>query len=336
MTLLIVLLTSVIVWLNRGLYDPSVPVLVGFFIYWSAQTVLDQDHFKEVKSYGFLIPWIFAILFFFRNDLLYVEAAKKPLLYGLRFCPFLILVADAVLKRMHPLRFRWVGLGLLCGMLLLVPFLSPEPFIDVFLSDRLAAHYLLLGSNPYSQIYPDIYKNHYDYHPGFLYWPGALYLQTASELILRDVRFALILSWIGCVFLLRNRGIYALMWLTLPFLQFALEQAWVDPMIAVGGALALYGLRKDQTIFWILGVVCAATVKQYGFIIGFFSVLYYIRMKGYHATLKPVLGMMLGFVLVLLPFVLWNWTDDDAKSFACDGERRFPEFHRVLAENYRR
>jgi hypothetical protein len=307
MTLALILISSVIVWLNRGLYDPSVPILVAFFLAWSYAVFNNRKWLSESKRYLFLLPWIWAALFVFRTDLLYVADAKKEALTLLRFFPLLsvaIYTLDQKVYGAHPRAIR--SLPLFFIILLLVPFLSPEPKIDVFLSNRLGAHFLLQGANPYNQIYPDVYQGQYDYHPGFLYWPGALLLQTISEFVFRDIRIILILAWIAGAFLLKTRKNYLVAWFTLPFLSFAFEQGWLDPLISLGGVLALYGLRTKKNIWWVVGVVLAATVKQYGFMVGLFSVLYFVLLNGIPKVRGSLLAMITGFLIIVAPFVYWD------------------------------
>jgi hypothetical protein len=306
MTFIIVFLTAIVVWLSRGIYDPSVPVLVAFFLYWTAETIFGKDRLRFANSYSFLLPWIFAICFIFQNDLLYVSASQKALIPFLKLLPFLGLVCFE-LNRKNANRF-WIYLGSLLLSLgfLAVPFLSPEPHIDVFQSNRMAVDFFLHGTNPYASLYTDIYHQQYDYLPGFLYWPGALLLQTVSQILFHDIRVILILAWLAAGLLLKEKKTILLIWLTLPFLAFAFEQAWLDPLIALGGALTLYGLRKQKLMLWVFGVVIAATVKQYGFMIGLFSMIYFVRLNGISRTIKPFLMMAIGFLVILAPFVAWN------------------------------
>jgi hypothetical protein len=307
MTLALILISSIIVWLNRGQYDPSVPVLVAFFLAWAYSTFTNRSWLSQANRYLFLLPWIFALLFIFRNDLLYVDSTKKEALALLRFFPLLsvaIYTLDQKVYRAHPRAVR--SLPMFFIILILIPFISPDPHIDVFQSNKLAVDFFLKGINPYSAIYPDIYHNQYDYHPGFLYWPGALLFQTFSQVVFHDIRIILIMSWIGAAFFLKSRKHYMIAWLTLPFLAFAFEQAWLDPLIAFGGALALYGLRTKKHLWWVVGVVIAATVKQYGFMIGLFSVLYFVLRNGIPKVRLSLLAMTTAFLVIMTPFILWD------------------------------
>jgi hypothetical protein len=131
-------------------------------------------------------------------------------------------------------------------------------------------------------------------------------LQTLSQLVFHDIRLILVLAWIGSAFFLKTRKHYLLAWLTVPFLVFAIEQAWLDPLIALGGALTLYGIRTKKDVWWVIGVVLAATVKQYGFMIGLFSVFYAFLLNGFPRVRGPLLGMIFGFLLIMAPFIFWD------------------------------
>ena len=117
---------------------------------------------------------------------------------------------------------------------------SPQPQIDVFVTNNLACDYLLAGQNPYAATYPDVYKGTLPHLPGFFYWPALLYCLTpfrwrgdvrdatiAADLITAAMLWASArqLRWqpLPAAFLL-------LAWLTFPVCLFVLEQAWVDPL----------------------------------------------------------------------------------------------------------
>ncbi|MBC7396720.1 MAG: hypothetical protein H7333_04680 [Bdellovibrionales bacterium] len=300
-TLFLIFCTTLVVWLNRGRYDPSVPFLTLFFLKWVHASVWNKTFLPKVSViFSRFLPWIFALLFLIRNELLYVEPAYLSVSRAMSFFP---LIGMAI--------FTWGRkFGLAGALFWILPFfltflLSPSPHMDVFQSNRLAVDFFLHGQNPYSAVYPDIYRNEFDYHPGFLYWPGALYLQTVSQLIFSDIRVVLALGWVIAGFLLREQKKSLALWMTLPILAFGFEQAWLDPLIALGGALALYGIREKKHAYWILGAVLAASVKQYGFMVGLFSVLYCALEYGIAGVRKSFWIMAGAFALVMLPMILW-------------------------------
>jgi hypothetical protein len=155
---------------------------------------------------------------------------------------------------------------------------SPSPFIDVYWINTWAANDFLHGKNPYSQIYPDIYKGHYGYQPGFTYWPSYLLasaVPAALGLDLRylnifcDLSFAGLLAWFSTKSKSTSEMTWplALLWLAMPVSLFIIEQAWIDPVMlifAIGSILAFRFHRLDLAAF--LGGLAMAS-KQYGFIV---------------------------------------------------------------------
>lgn len=302
MNALLIFSSAVIVWLNRGRYDPSIPFLTLIYLKWIHSTLRNQTIFPKLAALTLsVLPWLFAGLFLVRNELLYVESDYLPYSMAIRALPLLGMVIFTYGARFRNLSFVFFILPLVIGL-----FISPSPHIDVFQSNKLAVDFFLHGINPYSATYPEIYKHEFDYHPGFLYWPGALYLQTLSQLLFRDIRAVLLLAWVAAGFLLRGRGRLTVLWLTLPFLAFGLEQAWLDPLISLGGALTLYAIRTKKLGLWVVAAVLAASVKQYGFMIGLFSMLYCALEYGIPAVRKSFWQMAGCFLLLLLPMVLWN------------------------------
>ncbi len=301
MNVILLFFTAIVVWLNRGLYDPSVPVLTALFLFWVGSVLTGKGEFKKLQSYLKWIPWIWAILFAIRTDILYVSPELVSARRVIGFFPFFGLALYH-----SDLKSKWMSYLFFVLPFIATLYLSPSPHIDVFQSNKLAVDYFLHGVNPYAAVYPDIYRNEFDYHPGFLYWPGALLFQTISEFLFHDVRAILIIAWVGGAYLLRKSKEFTALWLCLPFLAFAFEQAWLDPLIALGGVLTLVGLKEKKHFLWIAGVVIAATVKQYGFMIGLFSVLYFVLENGIPKARKPIYLMIAFFGLVMIPFIAWG------------------------------
>jgi uncharacterized membrane protein len=305
MTVLTLFVFSVVVWLNRGHYDPTAPLLTLIFLIWNASVFFNWTEPGLFQKSLRWIPWIWGGLFFLKNDLLYVSKELKLEIFWIRSLPLVGVLFCSVFKRSG----KWLGPALISLSFALTLYYSPSPHIDVFHSNRLAVQFFLKGLNPYSEIYPDIYEHSYDYHPGFLYWPGALLLQTLSQVLFHDIRAVLILAWVFASFFLPNRKHSILLWITIPFLAFAFEQAWLDPLIIFGAAIALYAIEKEKLFLWALAVVISASVKQYGFMIGLFSMLYLMLEKGASRLIRPVIGVFFGFALVMLPFLLWSPQD---------------------------
>jgi hypothetical protein len=190
-------------------------------------------------------------------------------------------------------------------------YILPNPDIDVFISNSLAADFLLKGLNPYAQIYPDIYHGFYDYKPGFLYWPGTLYLQSLSKFLFGDIRVALILAWWAAPFLFPNTKVsekIKKIWWLLPTLPFSFFYAWVDPFISFFAALALWAQKNKKYGWLVIAIASAASIKQYGFIVGFFILISLLTQKKWGEFYQLALYSFLAFLLLLAPFLFWNFS----------------------------
>jgi uncharacterized membrane protein len=193
---------------------------------------------------------------------------------------------------------------------LTVLYLSPNPFIDVFHSNSSAVDYFLHGRNPYSQNYADIYGGQFDYHPGFLYWPGALYLQTVSKVLLGDIRAILVIAWWGAVFCFPNTNRHTeslrTIWWFIPFITFAFEQAWLDPLLSFTAAATLWAMNNRRWWLMAVAIAVAASVKQYGFVVGLFPITMLALEREWKVLVKVSLAAFIVFLLVLAPFFIWD------------------------------
>ena len=316
MTGLCLFVFSIVVWLSRGQYDPTAPLLAALFVAWVAVTTLNRPVLAGrsiarslVKPFEFL-PWLFALLFAIKPDLIYIDPTRSGMLAWLRLLP-LVAVTIAMLP--------WKGIrqrGFTSRAFVMIVFLifyasvlvlSPHPQIDVFTSNDAAVGFFRHGLNPYSQTYIDIYHGHNDYRPGFLYWPMALYLQTLSKILFHDVRAILVLCWWVAALWVPRRSF--LLWLTLPFLAFGFEQAWLDPALSLCAAVSFWALKRRQWIPLALAIAAAASIKQYGFVIGFFSVIWLWFERPKTETAKTVGLSALIFGAALIPFLVWAPAD---------------------------
>jgi hypothetical protein len=200
----------------------------------------------------------------------------------------------------------------------MVPIASPEPFIDVFWINTWAVNDFLHGKNPYSQVYPDIYKGHYGYQPGFTYWPsyllaasipGAFHLDLRFLNVLSDLSFAGILAWFSArsKFTVEMAWPLALLWLAMPVSLFIIEQAWIDPLmlvLATGSILAFRFRRLDLAAF--LGGLAMAS-KQYGFIVPALLTIGIFGSIGWKPALRFCLIAGGTLTLLMAPFLIWDF-----------------------------
>lgn len=237
------------------------------------------------------------------------------------------MLALSVLGLQNPKRklvFRCIGVATVLALLVaevLVPLISPKPFIDVWVNNTAAVDHFLKGNNPYSQIYPDIYGGAYDYKPGFLYFPGLLFWLAPFRAIFGDIRygfvFANLLIALGTLGLSRRLKVsepmgwcLAILWLSFPVTYFVLEQAWIDTILAALAVLTLWCVEEKK---WVLSGVCmgaAFAVKQYGFVIGLMAVLQIYRdagPSGMKSAARSAVAAAVTFAVAVLPFALMDW-----------------------------
>jgi hypothetical protein len=307
MTEILIVLFTVVVWLSRGQYDPSAPFLTFAFLAWVGLLLWPKQNqkieatLKPHLKYFKYFSWVCSLMIALKPNLIYVQPPLHTSYQIFRFIPLAICLLSLKLK--DP---RWLVLPFLLFFAAVMR-LSPNPLIDVFSSNTAAADSFLHGLNPYSQTYSDIYLGEYDYTPGFLYWPGALYLEAISRFVFHDIRAILILSWCSASFLIPKRSI--LLWLSIPFLAFGFEQSWIDPVLSLFAAMALWAVQKKKWLWFAIAVASAASIKQYGFIIGFFSAIYLYLEHPKKIVFKSSLIAAVLFSLLLLPFLIWSFSD---------------------------
>jgi hypothetical protein len=305
----LVFLFATIVHLGRGGYNPTAPLLTLSFLIWVFRVLRDpragegwslRDRFLEA------LPVYFCFLAAFKPNLASLAPDRQALFDLMRWGTF---VAVAVLAWTR-VRARFALHALLfLGAGLVVPLLSPSPFIDVFQSNTLGVDHLLAGRNPYVQVYPDIYRGAYDYLPGFLYWPGTLLLEALSKALTGDIRILQILLWWGVPILMfrcrpgaESERIGAVWW-SLPFLAFGFEQAWIDPMLSFSLGVMLLA-RKEGIAGGVAGL--AATIKQYGGMFGAFALVHRLCAGRIRSGVRFALAAALTFAALVVPFLIWN------------------------------
>jgi len=181
MTYFVIVLFSAAVWMSKGHYSAAAPFLVISFIAWVSARMVRRAKApsnaaaKAELYFHRVFPWVAAVMIALKPNLTYVEASLGAACSLFRLVPIGL---NVIPRKILPWAFLLFFMAVL--------WLSPNPLIDVFRSNSLAAGFFLRGLNPYSQSYPDIYGGQFDYRPGFLYWPGALFLQTLSKVVFGD------------------------------------------------------------------------------------------------------------------------------------------------------
>jgi len=239
-------------------------------------------------------------MFAVKPNLLYALDSFRPLYFLFRLLPCAL---NLISRKALPLA--------LLSFFMAILFVSPNPNIDVYCSNSLGVDFLFHGLNPYSQTYPDIYDGQFDYHPGFLYWPGSLYLQAVSKLIFGDIRAVLILAWWGAAFFFPkanplSQSLQKLWWF-IPFIPFGMEQGWLDPLLSFAAALTLWSMKNKRWWWLAIAIAMAASAKQYGFIVGAFPLAMLALDREWHVFVKVSLTSFIIFLLALAPSLLWDF-----------------------------
>jgi hypothetical protein len=201
---------------------------------------------------------------------------------------------------------------------LLVPTISPSTRIDVFVNNTAASRYLLLGMNPYPQAYENLYKEMYDYVPGFLYFPGTLLYQAPFLALFGDIRYGFVFAHLviaaGLFWLARRRSwgeaqpvLFPLLWLSFPVTYFVLEQSWTDTVLVMLAVLSFVLVEKRwwRTAGAVLGFAFA--FKQYAFVITGIGLAQILARAGWKKSLDA--GMIAGvvFCAIVVPFAVTDW-----------------------------
>jgi hypothetical protein len=209
----------------------------------------------------------------------------------------------------------------------LIPLVSPEPEIDVFVKIRLAAEHLLHGENPYGAVYPDIYGGRYGNFSGFPYLPGLLAWVVPFQALTGDPRTALIAADLltGAV-LYRLCGnisnsnrlsqIVYLLWLSFPVSLFIIEQSWIDNLLILElSCLALaLNARRWTTAGIFLGLLLAT--KQYTiFVVVITFVMVTIRKESLFKMAASCVVVCLGLILPFLAINPHRFLYDTVYSF---------------------
>lgn len=329
-----IFLGGVILALTHAIYQPDcVLIATGlFFICFLAgrfrpdALLLSPDNSVENKAV-FAVAVLFAVILSQDHELLYANVIwGVNSIRGLTSAAGLLTLIAVLGTIVFPegLCSRWVKVAIasaavcLIAARFIVPFASPEPFIDVFWINTWAANDFLHGKNPYSEVYPDIYKGHYGYQPGFTYWPsyllaaaflGAFNLDLRFLNILSDLSFAALLFWFSTrsKFTLEMAWPLALIWLAMPVSLFILEQAWIDPfmlVLAAGSILAFRFRRLDLAA--LLGGL-AMSSKQYGFIVPALLAVGILGSMGWKSGLRFCLIAGATIFLLMTPFIVWDF-----------------------------
>ncbi|QYK15108.1 hypothetical protein K0U91_08390 [Chryseobacterium chendengshani] len=208
---------------------------------------------------------------------------------------------------------------LVCFILfsLIVPFLYPEPFIDLFIILKQSINDLVHSKNPYERVYSDIYGGTYNYAYGkqdikLVYWPINIYLLTPFQIIFGDLRYGNIFYLIsGCLILflalkrdLKILSISIMLVFTCPYTFYMIKYSWIDslsfPFFCLFFVSIIY--RKKALSFVFLGIIMS--MKLYFLPLLPLVVVYYHRELSLAEYFKYIFLTFLSFFICFLPFLI--------------------------------
>lgn len=332
--LLAVFLLGVVLALTHGIYQTDCVILLiaGFFAcLYAWQCARSSFRLSQTVPLERLAPLFFSLVFLsmlsLDLELIYAQdaacvAAIRALTGSAALLTLLSLIFSIVDLRgdLQRIPASLVAAACLCLVLArcFVPFASPKPFIDVFWINTWAAGDFLGGMNPYSRVYPDIYKGAYGYQPGFTYWPAYLLGASATKLAGLDIRYLNLGADVAVGAVIGklakgNRQLQqmawplALLWLCIPTGFFVLEQAWVDTVLLALSALAFLCLNRRSYLLCGCLVALATATKQYGFIPGLVIAVAVLGRGGVPALMRFAVPAIILFCVLMLPFLFWNF-----------------------------
>lgn len=275
---------------------------------------LKGKDFVLKKRYLEVGAFLFLVFFGVESELIYNnEGVINSIIRVINFASIGIFATYFFTKK-DILLFTIVSLYIVAHFL--VPLVSPEPHIDVWVYAFKGANHLLNGINPYSQHYPDLYDGKYELTNGFCYWPTATYLFTVSQFFFKDVRWILVITHLLSLLGLykftkkfKERTVSALvliLWTTFPVSLFILEQSWVDGLIIPLIVFSIYFLREGRIFLAaiLLGVMCMT--KQYMIFYCVLTYFYVLKVFGLKISIIYTVVTAISAISIAGPFLIWD------------------------------
>jgi len=147
---------------------------------------------------------------------------------------------------------------------------SPHPIIDVFVMLKYGAISVVNFQNPYSAVFPTVYRGIESNY--FSYLPITALVFSPTTIIFSDPRVTLIIANLLIVFIFRKligknhplaSEIIPLLYLFSPQATFLVEQSWVDPLIFSAFASFLFlAYKKKNKVFQTIALALTLGMKQ--------------------------------------------------------------------------
>ncbi|HRH93949.1 MAG TPA: hypothetical protein PKV72_05465 [Candidatus Peribacteria bacterium] len=193
-----------------------------------------------------------------------------------------------------------------------LPFMAPDPHIDVFTVQQESSANLYAGKNPFTTRVGNPYEGmnlHLTYDVGsrFAYPPSALAGAVVGYTLFGDVRFLYVLCNLFIAWVLRRMlrpagaagELVPLLWLLHPQGLLFIGQSWTEPLIIAGFALtALAQLRKNA---WLTAVSHGFTMSLKQYLVITVPLLLVLERRWKLLALSAVAA-----IVTAVPFLMWN------------------------------
>jgi hypothetical protein len=313
-----------ILWDSRGM-DFSISILpwttliiililaLAIFDFFTPELKYKNKEGFSVSKFILFIQLVFFTIGFFvwdRDLFLFTQKIEYRNIFNLLFV-ICIILSFIFIYRAKKI-FLLITIIAFSILQLFTIFVSKETGIDTHLFLTTASKYFLSGNNPYLYNYPDIYNGKFVDLYGdkfyFNYWPINLYLTSISEFLFSEVRYIFVIFQIFTSYIIYkyfNSKISAVLWISNMIVFWINERAWIDgfvPLLLISSIL-LIEKKKILVASFLIGLV--GSIKLYYiFLVPFFG-LYFL----YNKYRKALFYLILGFILPLIPFLLFNFDE---------------------------
>lgn len=306
----------------------SLSVLIFLFFYKKFKNTFNTINVDKV----FALAWLVLSFFVFDDqELLYAKASfAKSALKGLLSFNLICSIAYFAFEYLIPkeklslpipknylLKF---ALSCLAIAAIVMPFVSPNPHIDVWVYAKLGADHVLSGESPYGKHYPDLYNGAYDLTHGFVYWPVHTILFSINKFFVSDVRWVLVIAHLLSLRMIFKFSkelqysetqalIHSILWAAFPVTFFVIENSWVDVMsitLLVAHSMALFKGRI-KTAGFLLGLIVAS--KQYMVFFPIFGLIYVVKKFDWKQGISYTCYSLLSAIIVFAPFLIWSFDE---------------------------
>ncbi len=307
------------------------PILLLIFAFFLA-SVSDERFLKKYKLSHLLIAtdvFLLINIIIFITGKVNVESQFFKILLektGVNFKIILIVTTALLLAVKIYFRKKLLGFSFLFtlifffGFILIIPFLYPEPFIDLYVILKQSIVDIFANKDPYERVFPDIYDGVQDYayrnqQIKLVYWPMNVFLLAPFQFLFGDLRFAYVFFLLASCLVLyfgfnRNKLVFYASFILLfsnPYTFYMVKYAWIDILALPFFALYFICFQQKKYVlsFVILGILMS--LKLYFIVLFPLSLIYFFNIE--KDTKKAILLMIVSVAVMgicFLPYLVTN------------------------------